>query len=74
MRGRKRGDRLVSQALFLARFLARSRFSLASSFRTASFDTLSDARTPRSKFSNWFGPPHLAFSSAIVSAPLCQYR
>jgi hypothetical protein len=40
------------QAVRFARFLAFARFARASALSTASFDTLSDARTPRSKFSN----------------------
>ena len=56
------------QESFFARRRARSRFSSASSFRMASFGTLRDALTPRSKFANWFVPSHRAAISAIVSA------
>ncbi len=59
----------ISQAgFFPVRFLARARFRFASSFRIACFGTVSDLRNARSKVSNWFGPSHLSFKSAIVSA------
>lgn len=53
---------------FRARFRARCFFSRASSFRTASFETVSECRNVRSKFSNWFGPSQRAAIAAIVSA------
>lgn len=43
---------LSVQAGFFARLRARDRFSCASAFSTASFETVSDARTPRSNLSN----------------------
>src|ERR1039457_5497026 len=50
------------------RFFARARFHRASSFRTAAFGTVREARNARSKFSNWFGPAQRALRSEIVFA------
>jgi hypothetical protein len=50
------------------RFFARARFHRASSFKTASFGTVSERRKVRSKFSNWFGPSQRKARSEIVFA------